>query len=71
MKDLKANSFSDFIHAAQNDILSLYRLLRLIFLRPRLHGTGQIWGRCEIRPFSPVYTRIRPVKGVSNSSGTM
>jgi hypothetical protein len=29
---------------------------------PRLHGTGRIWDRSEIRPFSPVYTRIRPVK---------
>ena len=31
--------------------------------RPRLHGTGRIWDRSEIRPFSPVYTRIRPVRG--------
>jgi hypothetical protein len=32
--------------------------------RPRLHGTGRIWDRsAEIRPFSPVYTRIRPVRG--------
>jgi hypothetical protein len=31
--------------------------------RPRLHGTGRIWNRAEIRPFSPVYTRIRPVIG--------
>jgi hypothetical protein len=32
-------------------------------LRPRLHDTGRIWDRSEIRPFSPVYTRIRPVRG--------
>ena len=32
-------------------------------VRPRLHGTGRIWDRSEIRPFSPVYTRIRPVRG--------
>ena len=32
-------------------------------LRPRLHGSGRIWDRSEIRPFSPVYTRIRPVRG--------
>ena len=32
-------------------------------LRLRLHGTGRIWDRSEIRPFSPVYTRIRPVSG--------
>ena len=32
-------------------------------LRPRLHGTGRIWDRSEIRPFSPVHTRIRPVRG--------
>jgi hypothetical protein len=31
--------------------------------RPRLHSTGRIWDRSEIRPFSPVYTRIRPVRG--------
>ena len=31
-------------------------------LRPRLHGTGRIWDRSQIRPFSPVYTRIRPVR---------
>ena len=27
-------------------------------LRPCLHGTGRIWDQSEIRPFSPVYTRI-------------
>jgi hypothetical protein len=30
-------------------------------VRPRLHGTGRIWDRSESRPFSPVYTRIRPI----------
>ena len=29
--------------------------------------TGQIWDRAEIRPFSPVYTRIRPVKASFHS----
>jgi hypothetical protein len=29
----------------------------------RLHGTGRIWDRSEIRPLSSVYTRIRPVRG--------
>ena len=29
---------------------------------PGVHGT-RIWDRSEIRPFSPVYTRIRPVRG--------
>jgi hypothetical protein len=32
-------------------------------LRPRLHDTGRLWDRSEIRPFSPVYTRIRSVRG--------
>jgi hypothetical protein len=28
------------------------------FLRPRLHGTGRIWNRAEIRPFRlSVYTK--------------
>jgi hypothetical protein len=34
-----------------------------VYLRPCLHGTGRIWGRSEIRPFSPVYTQIDPVRG--------
>ena len=25
--------------------------------------TGRIWDRSEIRPFSPVYSPIRPVRG--------
>jgi hypothetical protein len=34
----------------------------LMNFRPRLHGTGRVWDRSEIRSFSPVYTRIRPVR---------
>jgi hypothetical protein len=30
---------------------------------PVYTGTGRIWDRSEIRPFSPVYTLIRPVRG--------
>jgi hypothetical protein len=29
----------------------------------RLFQARRIWDRSEIRPFSPVYTRIRPVRG--------
>ena len=39
----------------------------LLLLRPRLDGTGRIWDRAEFLPFLPVYTRIRPAKGVSKS----
>ena len=37
--------------------LQIERCYIYINLRPRLHGTGRIWDRSEIRPFSPVYTR--------------
>ena len=51
-----------------------------------LHGSRRIWDWAEIRPFSPVYMHIRPVRGsqictvlqkrtnfslVPNSSGTV
>ena len=39
------------------------RHIGIMTLRPRLHGTGRIWDRSEIRPFSPVYTWICPVRG--------
>ena len=46
-----------------NPVMIHYTQLNRHSCRPRLHGTGRIWDRVEIRSFSPVYTRIRPVRG--------
>jgi hypothetical protein len=43
--------------------LTVLAVLMESALRPRSHGTGRICDRSEICPFSPVYTRIRPVRG--------
>ena len=58
----------DFLRADHYDSIKVHQLVLLesfyhLTLRPRLHGIGRIWDRSEIRPFSPVYTRIRPVIG--------
>ena len=58
----------DFLRADHYDSIKVHQLVLLesfyhLTLRPRLHGIGRIWDRSEIRPFSPVYTRIRPVRG--------